>query len=295
MNSPIKSLKTISDADKEKDNFSEGVAEGVFAKRKTTIKPVNMLNMSTELTHYDKNSLSTKNKKFSLKMILQIKVPLEGRSLGVFRPMNKFRVLCSTISQHWLFSLFILVIILATTIFVALESPLNDPEDPQVLLLKKFDNVITLLFTLEAILKIVTLGFIRNGPHSYIRSPWNMIDFLIVIVSIIDFLEQQTSSASTIKTLRVARLLRPIRIIATNRALKSALTSLIKSVPKILELLFLVVLVLFMFAMLETQLFSGKFYYCYMEHLDYFSYKMSQSLIKDKWDCLNYGGEWVKP
>ena len=91
-----------------------------------------MLNMSTELTHYDKNSLSTKNKKFSLKMILQIKVPLEGRSLGVFRPMNKFRVLCSTISQHWLFSLFILVIILATTIFVALESPLNDPEDPQV-------------------------------------------------------------------------------------------------------------------------------------------------------------------
>ena len=173
----------------------------------------------------------------------------------------------------------------------ALDSPLSDPHES----FEKIDNVITLLFTVEAILKIVTVGFYKNGPNSYIISPWNKLDFFIVIISIVEFVLQQSRSVTAIKFLRVARLFRPVRIVATNGSLKSALTSLMNSVPKIIELLTLVVLVLFMFAMLETQLFSGKFYYCYNDHLDNFNYLTTQRLIKHKWDCLNYGGEWIQP
>ena len=64
--------------------------------------------------------------------------------------------------------------------------------------------------------------------------------------------------------------------------------------PKILELLSLVVLFVFMFAVLETYLFSGKFNYCYTEHLK-LHIRQEKQLIKTKWDCLNYGGEWHKP
>ena len=102
------------------------------------------------------------------------------------------------------------------------------------------------------------------------------------------------ASTSTFKILRVIRLLRPIRLVARNGSLKSAITSLIKSVPKIFELLSLVVLIVFIVGMLETYLFSGKFNYCYIAHLD-MSVVESQKLIIHKWDCLNYGGEWVKP
>ena len=91
------------------------------------------------------------------------------------------------------------------------------------------------------------------------------------------------------------RLLRPIRLIARNSSLKSAITSLVKSVPKIFELLTLVVLVIFMMAVLETHLFSGKFFYCYTGHMTQFTELRQQALIKNKWDCLNYGGEWIKP
>ena len=61
-----------------------------------------------------------------------------------------------------------------------------------------------------------------------------------------------------------------------------------------MELLSLVSLVIFMFAILNTYLFSGAFYYCFTEHIG-MTELMSQKLIKTKFDCLNYGGEWINP
>ena len=134
-------------------------------------------------------------------------------------------------------------------------------------LIKVVDNTITAIFCVEATLKIITFGFLKNGKNSYLRSPWNILDFVVVIFSVLEVAIAQTGNLSTIKTLRIIRLLRPIRLVARNEILKSAIISLIKSVPKIFELLSLVILLVFMFAVLETYLFSGKFNYCYTEHL----------------------------
>ena len=120
----------------------------------------------------------------------------------------------------------------------------------------------------EAILKIVTRGFLNNGPNSYLRSPWDCLDFTIVLISFLDIVLSSISSLQLLKILRTVRLLRPIRIIAVSRSLKSAITSLVKSIPRIMELLGLVILVIFLFAMLWVKIFSGKFHYCYVEHLD---------------------------
>ena len=53
--------------------------------------------MSTDLAHYDFN-LDGKVKKNSLKKILGMEVELVGKSLNIFTPENKFRVLCSNMS-----------------------------------------------------------------------------------------------------------------------------------------------------------------------------------------------------
>lgn len=47
-----------------------------------------------------------------------------------------------------------------------------------------FDIVINCFFTLEAILKILSLGFVLD-EESYLRDIWNKIDFTIVITSLI--------------------------------------------------------------------------------------------------------------
>ena len=43
----------------------------------------------------------------------------------------------------------------------------------------------TIIFTTEALLKIITLGFVLNGRHSYLRNTWNILDFIIVIFALV--------------------------------------------------------------------------------------------------------------
>ena len=61
-----------------------------------------------------------------------------------------------------------------------------------------------------------------------------------------------------------------------------------------LNLLLVNIFFVFLVAILMTTLLSGKFYKCHDVHLD-LTYTEKFGLIKDRWDCLNYGGEWVVP
>lgn len=53
-------------------------------------------------------------------------------------------------------------------------------------ILNIFDLAFSVVFIIEAVLKILTSGFVF-GKKTYLRNPWNVIDFLIVIAAIIDF------------------------------------------------------------------------------------------------------------
>ena len=66
------------------------------------------------------------------------------------------------------------------------------------------------IFCVEALMKIITFGFIFNGKSSYLRDSWNILDFSIVIISLIS-MSIIDSDVSFIKVLRVARILRPLR------------------------------------------------------------------------------------
>ena len=67
-----------------------------------------------------------------------------------------------------------------------------------------------------------------------------------------------------------------------------------KSMPKIITLQLLTCFFVFMLAIVQNHIYSGKFHDCYSEHLGLTSHQMGK-LIRTKWDCLNYGGEWITP
>ena len=46
------------------------------------------------------------------------------------------------------------------------------------------DIVLTILFTIKMVLKIASFGFFAH-KGSYLRNGWNILDFVIVIVSIL--------------------------------------------------------------------------------------------------------------
>lgn len=75
--------------------------------------------------------------------------------------------------------------------------------------LKIFNYFFTSVFILEAIMKIVALGFLR-----YIRDRWNQLDILIVILSIVGIvLEEMRTNVIPINPtiIRVMRVLRIAR------------------------------------------------------------------------------------
>jgi voltage-dependent calcium channel L type alpha-1D len=81
------------------------------------------------------------------------------------------------------------------------------------------DYVTTVIFLLEVVIKVISSGFLVNGEKSYLRNPWNVIDFFIVSIALIDLLPTGLS-LSVLKIVRMARLLRPLRVISKNESLK---------------------------------------------------------------------------
>jgi len=94
----------------------------------------------------------------------------------------------------------------------------------------------TAAFTFEMCIKVIAVGFAFAGKQSYIREPWNILDFLIVGSALLGVLGGDAINVSFIKALRILKILRPLRIIARNKGLKIAITSLGRSIPNIVRL-----------------------------------------------------------
>ena len=50
--------------------------------------------------------------------------------------------------------------------------------------IKFIDDIFTYIFTAECLFKIIALGFIKH-KHSYLKDSWNILDFVIVIISLL--------------------------------------------------------------------------------------------------------------
>ena len=77
---------------------------------------------------------------------------------------------------------------MVSTILLALDNPLDDPNSFKQKTLGILDYIMTGVFCLEAIIKITVLGFLINGKKSYLKEYWNILDFFVVTVSILSYL-----------------------------------------------------------------------------------------------------------
>ena len=125
----------------------------------------------------------------------------------------------------------------------------------------------TISFTIELVLKVITYGFYSAGETSYIRDTWNLLDFFIVVCAILGLFLGDKLDVEFLKSLRTARLLRPLRLITRNKGLKIAIASLLASIPNISRLMIVVLFYMFLLAVLQTYILSGEFFHCHIEHL----------------------------
>ncbi|KAH7974411.1 hypothetical protein HPB49_015094 [Dermacentor silvarum] len=170
-----------------------------------------------------------------------------------------FRILCHKIINHSYFGNFILVCILVSSGMLAAEDPLRSNTHRNTIL-NYFDYFFTTVFTIEITLKVIAYGVILH-KGSFCRSYFNLLDVLVVCVSLISF-GFGDGTISVVKILRVCRVLRPLRAINRAKGLKHVVQCVIVAVKTIGNIMLVTFLLNFMFAVIGVQLFKGKFFRC---------------------------------
>jgi hypothetical protein len=97
------------------------------------------------------------------------------------------------------------------------------------------NEVITICFIIEAAMKIIAMGFLINGPGSYMLSIWNTLDFLVVISALLSFFEWV--GPQVLKIIRLRRILKPLSMIKRNPGMRTGIEALGKSAQSIFNLL----------------------------------------------------------
>lgn len=85
------------------------------------------------------------------------------------------------------------------------------------------DFFTTMVFLCEAAMKIITFGFVGNGPPSYLRNPWNLVDFTIILLSLVSI----SPIANRLQVFKMFRILRALRLISRAEGLRIGLQALL--------------------------------------------------------------------
>jgi hypothetical protein len=173
----------------------------------------------------------------------------------MFPSSGKFRKILFKIVNDKKFDTFIVLVILLSSLELAMNGPLLDPNSDYLKTLSKIDLATTIIFIAECLMKIVTFGFLFNGKNSYLRKPWNVLDFIIVILSIIS----QSSLSNDFKVIKVLRIL---RLISRHQGLKVAVRALYYALPNILNVTVIMLIFFLIFGVIGVSQFKGKFYFC---------------------------------
>ena len=196
------------------------------------------------------------------------------RAMYILPQTNKFRMFCLKLMSAKWFDRFILLMILASTARLILDTILAGYIT--VIVFDILDAVFNFIFFLEALIKVCALGFVMD-EGSYLRDNWNKIDIIIVICSIFDFVNlvekyiignQTSSSLQFLKVLRLLRTLRPLRFISHNIQLKLIIISLFDSILPIINALLIVIVVYYIFSIVGISLFYSDFHNCYTMNSD---------------------------
>jgi len=165
---------------------------------------------------------------------------------------NCFRRFCLYVSNHKHFDSFILGCIILNTINFTIKEPYLDPTVD--LVTTTLNYIFTAIFTFEAVLKI------NAQRRNYFHDNWNVLDFIIVIGSLIGIVVDlilSVSIGSQTTLVRTLRVLRILRIIKRAKVLKLVVDTLFNTLPSLANIGGLLLLIVYMYSILGVYLFGN--------------------------------------
>uniref|UniRef100_A0A5S6PYG9 Voltage-dependent T-type calcium channel subunit alpha n=1 Tax=Trichuris muris TaxID=70415 RepID=A0A5S6PYG9_TRIMR len=123
--------------------------------------------------------------------------------------------------------------------------------------LKVFNYFFTVIFTLEAMIKVFALG-VRH----YLIDRWNQLDVLIVILSLSGIILEEMESKvlpinpTIMRVMRMLRIARILKLLKMAKGIRSLLDTVMQALPQVGNLGLLFFLLFFIFAALGVELFG---------------------------------------
>lgn len=178
-------------------------------------------------------------------------------SFYLFSKANPLRIFLYKISKSRHFENIILCLIVFNTTKMIVDTYYDLGSSSYT---APIEEILTLSFLIETIVKSIASGFCMD-KGSYLRETWNILDFVIVVSSIVDIFTS-TGAISVITIFRLLRTLRPLRFVSHNVNMKIVVTSLLDSVTSIINVIIVIFVVWLMFAILGISLLGGRMGYC---------------------------------
>ncbi|KAL4622587.1 voltage-dependent L-type calcium channel subunit alpha-1D-like [Arapaima gigas] len=204
------------------------------------------------------------------------------RALFCLRLGNPIRMAAIAIVEWKPFDIFILLAIFANCVALGVAKPFpEDDSNATNHTLERVEYVFMIIFTIETFMKILAYGLVMH-PSAYIRSGWNLLDFVIVVVGLFSVVLEGTShkpgeahhtagkpGGLDVKALRAFRVLRPLRLVSGVPSLQIVLNSIMKAMVPLLHISLLVLFVIIIYAIIGLELFIGKMHKtCYYAGTD---------------------------
>jgi len=191
-------------------------------------------------------------------------VVYDNRSCMIFAADWKIRRAIVWFTHSPWFDNFIILIIFFNSLFMAYTDYKFRVYSDDANIIKKnatiewWGKIFTYIFIVECFLKIIGMGFIVH-KNSYLRDYWNWLDFIVVVVGLMEQI-QPDASAGDMKSLRTLRVLRPLRSINAFPEMKRLIGSLLSSLPSLANAVLFMFFIFLLFGILGVQSFQGVLY-----------------------------------
>jgi hypothetical protein len=227
--------------------------------------------------------------------------PLIRKSLGCIEANNNFRLsVVDFISTNKYYYYTLQACIVISLLILGLDTQFTTGEI--IIKITYFLDVITtFIFLVEIALSSIAYGFLFNGSYSYMRQFYNVLDFITVCLSI-SYIYANTykvfaigevsgNTLNAFRMIKMFRLVRVFKVVGFSKSLQASLTAFTKSVKEMLKIIIIGSIFVLIFAVIGMTYFRGLFSRCMFDNMPTkYMYK-----VVTKWDCMDYGGEWISP
>lgn len=156
--------------------------------------------------------------------------------------INKFRLLCGEIVNHYKTQMVIIILIVINAIMMGVATfDFVTENDAVENVFEKIDLVFLIIFSVELVMQLIYRGY------KLFLDGWLFFDFVIIVIS---------WSFSSLQIIRAFRVFRALRIITRIETMRNLVAALFDIMPRLGAITALLLLIFYIFAVLFTQLFG---------------------------------------